>query len=76
MNDQDLGEAMKEFHGFVENLFISYSWDPIKRAARLTIFQIFFRPIPFNRACSLNIWTKSFTLNTNQLSKYECFFQH
>ena len=38
----------------------TYSRDPIKRAARLIIFEIFFLVISLNRACSLNYFDKIF----------------
>ena len=38
-----------------------YSKDPIKRAARLTIFQVFFLSIALNRACSLNYFQEIFS---------------
>ena len=39
----------------------TYSKDPIKRAARLTIFQVFFLSIALNRACSLNYFQEIFS---------------
>ena len=61
-----------------ENLFayteISlYSWDPIKRAAPLTIFQIFSIPALLIEPARLTILTKSSTLTANHLSNYEDF---
>ena len=54
-------------------LFSNYSRDPINKAARLTIFQIFsFVSLLIEPAC-LTILTKSSTLIANQVSKYECF---
>ena len=43
------------------SLYYKYSKDPIKRAARLTIFQVFFLSISLNRAWSLNDFQKIFS---------------
>ena len=51
-----------------------YSRDPIKRAARLTIFEIFFLGISLLiEPARLTILTKSSTLIANQLPGYEYF---
>ena len=63
-------------YNFHENLSLNnqyYSRDPIKQAARLTIFQVFFRWIGLNRACSLNYFNKIFHPDCKSTPKYEYF---
>ena len=47
-----------------QEVYSDYSRDPIKRAARLTIFKIFVLGISLDRACSLNYFDKIF--------RYDC----
>ena len=56
-----------------QNFKSTYSRDPIKRAACLTIFQIFSIPALLIEPARLTILTKSSILITNHLSKYEYF---